>query len=188
MKVLIVASDKAELKAFEGKDCYIPVACGIGIAQAAVYTALAIKEHDPDAVVSVGSAGGISEKAVIGSVISFDRVIDTDQDMTLFRLPLGSVLAPDRSTIGEMRFALGDDNTLCCSSKFASGKPSVEADAADMESYGVALASTVLKKRCLCFKLITDRVGEHTKLADYRRMVREGREELEKKVRETLGL
>ena len=55
MRILVVASDRAELAAFD--DSFIKVVSGVGPVFAAASTASAIGQYKPDIVVSAGSAG-----------------------------------------------------------------------------------------------------------------------------------
>ena len=57
MKVLIIASDKGELKGFS--DEYIKVVSGVGPVMAAVAASREIERVKPDCVISLGSAGAI---------------------------------------------------------------------------------------------------------------------------------
>ena len=92
----------------------------------------------------------------------------------------------DGSTVREMKL-IGDENILLSSSSFPSEKDDVvNADAADMECYSVALASYLCQKRCASVKLITDIVGERPLISDYKWIVREGRIHLEEEVRRFL--
>ena len=185
MKALIVASSKEELKAFKD-DRYITIATGIGLSFAAAYTIKAIIEHDPDIVINIGSAGSLKSSHPIGSVISFSKVYNLDQDLTLYHLPEYATISAEGATIRELKL-IGDENTLVSSSSFSSVKRDVlDADAADMECYSVALSSFICSKRCASFKLITDIVGEHIFISDYKRVLREGRVRLEEEVRRFL--
>ncbi len=178
--VLVVASDRNELKGLDEK--WQKCVCGVGPIMASLHTAVAIEKYRPDAVVSVGSAGSLG-RFHRGDVVSFSTVVTPDQDLTSMHVALGSTIGPDRATIGEV-YTL--DRTsgyiLYSSGKFSSEVlPShtlLRADAADMEAYGVGLAARYLGVSFYAVKLITDIVGEKTKVGDVAFSYREGRERL----------
>ncbi len=181
MKALIVASSKEEMMPFIKKG-YSTALTGTGLSLAAIETTRAIIEEDPDIVINIGTAGTLSDKHKIGDILSFCKVYNRDQDLTAFHLPLGATLEKDYSMLREIRL-IGEDNILLSSSAYAiSLLREIKADAADMECYSVALSALKLKKKAASFKLITDIAGEKTRIADYRRFLREGREALEEAV------
>ena len=191
MKILVVASDKGELKGLN--DGYIKVVSGVGPILAAVATTKAIITEKPDVVVSLGSAGAISRNLKVGSAYSFGKVICPDQNLTAMRLPLGATLGKNRSTICELDTR---DRTsrlmLSTSGKFSSEitkeHEEVYADAADMEAYGVALAAMDAGLPFYAFKLITDYVGDKSTVGDISFNLRDGRERLKTLLEEVLPL
>lgn len=184
MRILAVASDKAELTAFD-PERYIRIVCGIGPVLAAAVSASAIAAHSPDAVVSVGSAGSFGSLAV-GECVSFGSVVMPDQDLTAFRLGRGRTLLPSKATIGELRLDRSSDLILSTSSAFASGPPIIPAHAADMEAYGVAAAAYLAGVPCFAVKVITDIVGSPIRLSDYGFTLRSLRSLLPERVEEVL--
>ena len=185
MKALIAASSREELSAFKDER-YVKVVTGVGLSLAAVNTVKAIIEFDPDIVINIGSAGSLKSCHPVGSVLSFSSVYCKDQNLSLYHLAPYATIMSDGSTVREMKL-IGDENILLSSSSFSSEKDDlVNADAADMECYSVALASYLCQKRCASFKLITDIVGERPLISDYKRILREGRIHLEEEVRRFL--
>ena len=183
MKVLLVASDKAELKPFS--DEYIKVVAGVGPVLAAASSAYAIAEHNPDIVFSVGSAGSMG-KLKLGDVVSFSRVITPDSNLTAFHLPLGATLLPTRATVSSIPLDSTSEYILSSSGSFASIKDE-SSDAADMEAYGVAIACYLKRIPCFAVKVITDIVGERISLGDYGYNLRAMRETMTAKVDEILA-
>ena len=179
MKVLVAASDKAELKAFS--DRYIKVASGVGPFLSASVTSYAIAEHKPDVVFSVGSAGSFGSLPV-GACISFGRVITPDQDLTCYHLSPGATLLPDGKTLREIVLDRNSGYVLSTSGAFATVPR--EGDAADMEGYGVALSAFLHSIPVFAVKVITDIVGSHVSLPEYGYTLRSLREKLPKKVEE----
>lgn len=180
-KVLLIASDKGELKGFCDK--YIKVVCGVGSLMSAATTAMWVEREKPDLVVSVGSAGALNASLEIGNAYSFSSVVTPDQDLSGFHVAKGSTLDEKRTTIGELRSA--DPNTvlrLSSSSTFTHQSSewlkSMNVDAADMEAYGVAIACHKQNIPFLCVKLITDYVGDDSSIANVSFNLRNGREKL----------
>lgn len=177
-KVLVIASDRNELKGLD--ESWKKCVSGVGPVMAAVQSVIAIEKYKPDVVVSTGSAGSLG-RFRRGDVVSFSSVVTPDQDLTPFRVALGSTIGPDRATLGEL-FTLDRTSgyVLCSSGKFSSEVlPShriLKADAADMEAYGVALASRYMGVGFYCVKLITDIVGDKSTVGDVLFSYREGRE------------
>lgn len=181
MRILLSASDKAELKGFS--DDYLKVVTGVGPIAAASLSMKAALEFKADAIVSIGSAGAISDSLEIGKAYSFGTVLTPDQNLTKFHLSLGSTLSQNRATIRELRSAdCSSSLVLYSSGTFSSSvleaHKALLADASDMESYGVAMTAHNLNIPFYAIKLITDRVGESAKVGDVSFKLREGRAEL----------
>ena len=181
MKVLLVASDKGELKGFN--EGYIKVVSGVGPIMAATVAALAIAKEKPDIVVSIGSAGAISEELEVGRAYSFSRIVTPDQNLTSFHVALGSTLDSNRTTFGEIRtkdlqsrFILGSSGSF--SKDLQPWHKILSADASDMESYGVGLAAFKTGVPFYAVKLITDRVGDLSTIGKIQFNLRKGRERL----------
>lgn len=186
MKVLIVASDKSELKAFPDK--FIKIASGVGPVLSSAFTAFAIAEHHPDIVFSVGSAGSAG-KLRIGDCISFSRVITPDSDISAYGLEKGYTLTSDRKKLGAIPLDGNSDYILSSSGTFAAkpGEGNLFFDAADMEAYGVALSSSLKGIPCYAVKIITDLIGNHVNLGTYGYTLRQLRILLPEKVEEVLS-
>ena len=184
MKALILASDKAELKGL--RDKYDTCTIGTGLVMAAVNATRAILEVQPDIVINVGSSGG-GENVDIGDVLMIDRVITSDQDLTLYHLPEGATIDEKRATVGELRCFSTESHLLLSSSRFASVISDRHPDCYDMEGYAVALAAEKLGVKCAIFKLVTDKVGVKVNLGEYSKNLRDMRSQLSRKVEEFLS-
>lgn len=184
MKVLILASDKAELKGL--RDRYETRVIGTGLVMAAVNATRAIMECNPDIVVDIGSCGG-GENVEIGDVVMCDRVATMDQDLSLYRLPPGSTIDETRTTVGELSLFSNEHHLLLSSSRFASELSDLHPDVYDMEGYAVALAACKCGRKCSIFKLVTDKVGVKVDLGEYSRNLRTMKENLHRKVEEFLS-
>lgn len=181
MRVLIAASDRAEVKGYDG----LIVVTGVGAIQAAAAVSKAIAELKPDAVVSIGSAGSYG-KLELGVSYSFGSVVSGDQDLTSYRLPLGATLGPGRETIAAITLDRTSPYVLVSSCRFADGPSVIAADAADMEAYGVAMAARAYGIPCYAVKVITDIVGERVSIPDYSKRLRDWRAGLHLKVEELI--
>lgn len=183
MKVLFLASDRAELKGLpESVECR---AIGTGLVMAAVNATKAIMETEADIVVNIGSAGGSASHSP-GDVLMIGRVFTTDQDLSAYRLPPGSTIDEGRATVGEIRLPSDEENSLLSSSRFSSVPSDLMPDCYDMEGYAVALAADRLKKKCIVFKLVTDIVGERVSIGEYSRNLRIWRSRLQERAMEYL--
>lgn len=191
MKILVVASDKGELKGLG--DEYIKVVSGVGPILAAVAATKAILSEKPDVVVSLGSAGTINRNLKVGNAYSFGKVICPDQNLTAMHLPLGATLGKNRSTICELETRDRASRLLLSTSGKFSSEITKEheetyADAADMEAYGVALAAYDAGLPFYAIKLITDYVGDKSTVGDISFNLREGRERLKTLLEEVIHL
>lgn len=175
MKVLVTAASLQELAPFR-RAGYATAPLGTGLTLAGVNAGIAICGQDPDLVINVGTAGTFSKRFEIGSVHSFCQVLNRDQDLGEYHLKCGLTIDHDCRTVGGLPLMGPESHVLLSSSAFSSDDPGLGADAADMEAYSVAYAAFRTGKRCAVFKLITDDVGQHVLLADYKRMLREGRD------------
>ena len=184
MKALILASDKAELKGLG--DRFETRVIGTGLVMAAVNATRAIIECNPDIVINIGSCGG-GENVEIGDVVMCDRVITLDQDLSLYKLPPGSTIDENRTTVGEVSLFSTEKHLLLSSSRFASCISDLHPDVYDMEGYAVALAARKLGRKCAIFKLVTDKVGVKVDLGEYSRNLRTMKMELHRRVEEFLS-
>lgn len=64
---------------------------GIGKVNAAVATALAFQRYAPDAVINIGSAGGMGEGLAIGDVVVSSQVFHHDVNVTAFGYAPGQI-------------------------------------------------------------------------------------------------
>ena len=183
MRILIAASDKAELSAFP--DSYGRVITGVGPVLAAANTSLAISSFRPDVVISVGTAGSAGSLAV-GDIVSFGSVVFPDADLTAYGLKRGTTLLPDHRKLSSISLDPSSHYVLSSSSAFASAS-AAGVDAFDMEGYGVAVAALCGSVPCLAVKAITDTAGVRTEMKDYLKLRRSLVQMLPTKVSEVIG-
>ncbi|MCL2283727.1 MAG: 5'-methylthioadenosine/adenosylhomocysteine nucleosidase [Fibromonadales bacterium] len=70
---------------------------GVGRANTAMNTALIIKEHNPDEIINVGSAGGLQTRQKILDIVIPEEVVATDVDLTALGYEYGQVLGCQKS-------------------------------------------------------------------------------------------
>ena len=179
-KILVVASDKAEIKGFESD--FLTLVSGVGPILAAAKTAGEIVKTGADVVISVGSCGSLG-RIKKGEVVSFSTVVTPDQDLSSMHLAMGATIDWNRSTLKELR--TGDRKsglTLLSSGTFTSSYRDVfssfSPDCVDMEAYGVGIAALSFGIPFYAVKLVSDIVGDHSSVGDISFSVREGRERL----------
>ena len=182
MRILVAASDKAELASFG--DGYIKVVTGVGPVLAAAAVAAAAAVHHPDIIVSTGTAGSMGSIA-IGDIVSFGSVISPDADLSAYGLKRGITLLPDHRKLSSISLDRSSRYVLSSSSALAS-EPVDGVDAFDMEGYGVAVAAFCASVPCLAVKAITDIVGIRTEMNDYLSLRRSLVQMLPSKVSETI--
>ena len=183
MRILVAASDSAELRGFG--DGFLKVVTGVGPVLAAASVALAISKEHPDAVVSVGSAGS-SGSLSIGDIVSFGSVIFPDADLTAYGMERGATLLPGHRKLSSLPLDPSSSLVLATSSSFAS-VPAAGADASDMEGYGVAVAAFLSGIPCFAVKAITDIAGEKLPMKEYLSIMRNLVMKLPGKVEEIIG-
>lgn len=179
-KILVVASDKAELKGLNGD--FLTLVSGVGPILASAMTAGAIVMTGAEVVVSIGSCGSLG-RIKRGEVVSFSTVVTPDQDLSSMHLSLGSTIDWNRSTIKELRTADRKSGlTLLSSGTFTSSYRDVfssfSPDCVDMEAYGVGIAALSQGIPFYAIKLVTDIVGDHSTVGDISFSMREGRARL----------
>ncbi len=170
MKLLFVASDKAEASAFP-PSCQF-VFTGVGLALSGVILSKAICEFKPDVVINIGSVGSINHE--IGSVLQIKSIYNLDQDLTCYHVPPCTTLKADRSMLGELTIAK-EGFVLGSSSTFASVvtplMKDLNLDACDMEAYSEALACKEYGIPFYSYKVVTDLIGIPTKLKEYKKQL-----------------
>ncbi len=164
-KVLILASDRAELAGYP--EDFVTVVTGVGLENSVLFASEAIMREKPSLVINVGSAGARKDSAGIGEVVRIREVWNLDYDLTAYRLAKYATLDEKRATVSSIRLA-DEGLVLGSSNKFTSESRDNRIDLYDMEGYGAALAARHFGLPCAIFKGVTDIVGEHVKLSDYR--------------------
>lgn len=170
-RVLLVASDKAELSAFgnEWERCIT----GVGPIMSASLSMKKALETKAEVLVSLGSAGstGTLKK---GDVVSFSSVITPDQDLRTVHLALGNTLDSRRVTIGPL-YTEDRESKYILSSSAKFSNTLLPSDAVDMEAYGVGITARALGIPFLAIKLITDYTDDSTSVGDVCFNMREGK-------------
>ena len=185
-RILVVASDKAEIKGL-GND-FLTLVSGVGPIMAAARTSGEIIRTKADVVISVGTCGSLG-RIKKGEVVSFSKVVTPDQDLSSMHLSLGATIDWNRSTIKELTTADRLSGlTLLSSGTFTSSYRDVfssfSPDCVDMEAYGVGVAALSLGIPFYAIKLVSDIVGDHSTVGDISFSMREGRESLFEALRE----
>ena len=185
-RILVVASDKAEIKGL-GSD-FLTLVSGVGPIMAAARTSGEIIKTKADVVISVGTCGSLG-RIKKGEVVSFSKVVTPDQDLSSMHLSLGATIDWNRSTIKELTTADRLSGlTLLSSGTFTSSYRDVfssfSPDCVDMEAYGVGVAALSLGIPFYAIKLVSDIVGDHSTVGDISFSMREGRESLFEALRE----
>lgn len=185
-RILVVASDKAEIKGL-GND-FLTLVSGVGPIMAAARTSGEIIKTKADVVISVGTCGSLG-RIKKGEVVSFSKVVTPDQDLSSMHLSLGATIDWNRSTIKELTTADRLSGlTLLSSGTFTSSYRDVfssfSPDCVDMEAYGVGVAALSLGIPFYAIKLVSDIVGDHSTVGDISFSMREGRVSLFEALRE----
>lgn len=189
-RALLLASDKRELKGFP--ECYLKGVIGVGPINAAINSALLIAYHNPDVVVSVGSAVAIDPALKVGEAYSFSRVNNDVLDLRGAFLPLGASLDSAGATISEL-YTLDTESSLTLTTSGTYTKEMrdslsvLKSSALDMEAYSLGLTAKSFNLPFLAIKLITDSVGDNSKVSNVDIRLRLNRDRLVKKTEETLN-
>ena len=179
-KILLVASDKSELKGFG--DHFIRVVSGVGPVMSAAVTASEIEKCGAEAVFSIGTCGSVGRIAR-GNAVSFGSVVCPDQDLSKMHLRRGTTIDWSRATVGEIYTSDRSSNlVLLTSGTFSSSVTEdfsfFKADCADMEAYGVGIAAKRAGVSFFAVKLVSDIIGDNSSLGDVSFSLREGRARL----------
>lgn len=149
------------------------VTCGIGLVNSAAATAVAIERHRPDAIISLGSAGGLGADVRIGDIIVGRSFRYADADATAFGYAYGQVPGLPVSFPGDERLldlvaADHSDQTvhlgeIVSGNSFVAGDLALvlrerfpEALAADMESTAIAQVAWQAEVPFVCVRSISD--------------------------------
>ena len=166
-KLLVVYALEAEKITLCIKDAeVVEVITGIGKTQAAASLAFAIAEHQPDAVLNIGTVG--SYRHSVGDILVSRRFVDRDMQ----RLPIDGVCKEldmsDLSWGAELPSVI-DGQTTSVAVRINTGDNFVFApeedlgcDAVDMESFAMAWACRRAGVPFLSVKYITDKLGENS--------------------------
>lgn len=152
------------------------VTCGIGLVNAAVSTALAIEEHSPDVVISLGSAGGLGRDVRVGDIIVGETYRYSDADSTAFGYAFGQIPSMPERYLGDERLLelvrADDTDAAVHVGEIVSGNSFIDARlapvvqerfpdalAADMESTAIAQVAHGYRLPFVCVRSISDLCG-----------------------------
>lgn len=162
--ILIVA---ALIEEFPFGDEFNVLYTGVGKVNAtlSLYSHLS-KNEDVETVINVGSAGGVSCKK--NSIIRCGTFLDGQLDYP------GYV---------EEKIFFSTGLTICTFDNFIKDKPEKTCDCVDMESFALAKVCKKLKMDFLCFKYISDTIGEENQANEWLENCKEGKDLLREAVR-----
>lgn len=152
------------------------VTCGIGLVNSAAATALAIAEHQPRVVISLGSAGGLGASVLPGDIIVGRSYRYADADATAFGYEYGQIPSmPTSYPGGEQLISLVEADhsdasvhvgEIISGNSFVAGEITPvlrerfpEALAADMESTAIAQVAWSRGIPFVCVRAISDLCG-----------------------------
>lgn len=149
------------------------VTCGIGLVNSAASAALAIRDHDPKAVISIGSAGGLGADVRVGDIIVGGSYRYSDADATAFGYEYGQIPSMPVSFAGDehlLSLVEADDTDdtvhvgeIVSGNSFVAGELATtlrtrfpQALAADMESTAIAQVAWGMGIPFVCVRSISD--------------------------------
>lgn len=149
------------------------VTCGIGLVNSAVATTLALSAVQPDAVISLGSAGGLGVDVRVGDIIVGESYRYADADATLFGYQYGQIPSMPAAFRGDERLlslvradatdAAVHVGEIVSGNSFVAGPVTdtvrerfPEALAADMESTAIAQVAAGFGVPFVCVRAISD--------------------------------
>ncbi|WP_124727039.1 futalosine hydrolase [Staphylospora marina] len=188
-RVLIVTAVDAEreavLRGLEDDPRFSVIAAGVGPAEAAVRTTLALSVESFDLVVCMGIAGGFAGRAEVGTLVMADEIIAADLGaetpdgfLSLDELGFGSSRIPvdrDRAgrwtealrkaglpvTMGQVLTVSTVTGTAESADRLVRRNPNAVAEA--MEGFGVALAARAFGVPALELRSVSNPVGPRDK-------------------------
>lgn len=157
----------------EGGRSIALVTCGIGLVNSAASAALAIRDHDPKAVISIGSAGGLGADVRVGDIIVGGSYRYADADATAFGYEYGQIPSMPVSFAGDehlLSLVEADDTDdtvhvgeIVSGNSFVAGELATtlrtrfpQALAADMESTAIAQVAWGMGVPFVCVRSISD--------------------------------
>ncbi|MBO4730636.1 MAG: nucleosidase [Bacteroidaceae bacterium] len=167
MKLLIVYALESEKISLHIKDAeQVEVTTGIGKTQAAASLAFAIAEHQPDAVLNIGTVG--SYRHNVGDILVSRHFVDRDMQ----RLPIDGVCRElDMSDLswGTELPSVIDGQAMSVPVRINTGdnfvfspEEDLGCDAVDMESFAMAWTCRRVGVPFLSVKYVTDKLGENS--------------------------
>mgnify|MGYP001190333113 CR=1 FL=1 len=143
MKAVICVALKSELPEY----VHAPVLyTGVGKVNATYALTEYLFHHKVDTVINMGSAGGLHAKDRY-TLQEIGRILDGDMHYPNYVENWIDVVNPDLYTLGTF-------------DSFQTTKPSKKMDCVDMEAYALAYVCQKLGKRFICYKYISDIIGD----------------------------
>jgi adenosylhomocysteine nucleosidase len=127
---------------------------GVGKVNAALTTAQVIERYQPDRVINIGTAGGITAGPGLHECTQF-----VQRDITCHALGCADGQTPFEDDI---ILITGTDGLTCSTGDnfVMNPKLSIPADVVDMEAYAIAKACIRNKIEFRCFKYVTDQADD----------------------------
>jgi futalosine hydrolase len=154
--ILVVAATELEAALVDGAPVRVAV-CGIGPVEAALTTARALEDEQPEAILQIGIAGARTlphAALAIGSESVYCDVLDPQA-----RIPRVERVSPDAALLAAARRALPDAHVLpIATSGRVGGGAACEVEA--MEGFGVLRAAALAGVPALELRAISNPVDE----------------------------
>lgn len=181
MKILVIFATQNEVFDIRFKHHeVVTILSGVGKARSAMMVMKGIIEHQPDIVVSVGTAGTFTHQ--VGDILVCRHFIDRDFYKVYDSLQLEcDITVPEDPFIQKFHSILSGkpigrtDFTDSCGDNFVTAGNSLGADVVDMESFAELQACKEMGVPFFAVKYITDIIGQNsleiweTRLADARK-------------------
>ncbi|NDW12559.1 nucleosidase [Bacteroides sp. 214] len=152
------------------------VLTGVGKAKSALRLTKAIIEHQPDAVINVGTAGTLSHR--VGDIFVCTRFVDRDFQHT--QLPgIEFELETEKHELFAEFFSGCQPGVCSTGDTFVTEASSFREDVVDMEAYAQALVCKEFERPFIAVKYVTDIIGQNSvkhwedKLTDARKALTE---------------
>ena len=175
--ILIVAAMQSEIEYIEKhshKDTHL-LTTGVGKVNAAFQLAKALSNNHYEAIINLGLAGA-TKPFKPGDIVLIDEATYHDFDLTMFGYHIGQVpgyppfFKPDQELKKQIEKALFDikHGTLYTGDRFMTGKME-DAMVFDMEGTALFQVASSYQIPIISIKVISDIVGDHGHLENYRR-------------------
>ncbi len=157
-----------------GKDAAV-IICGVGKANAACGTQLAADKFNPEEIINLGVAGGLSHELNVGGIYEISSVVQYDFDLTqLNGTAIGTLDECAENYLPLQICGVYPAKKLATGDRFNDSKKDFEllttvlnADIRDMECGAVAQVCMHAKIPCRSFKIISDLAGSGSTTEQY---------------------